>query len=204
MKVHRRPCSWILLCALMCPAGLGAQGVRGELSLNWGWLQLRPYAVDSVPASVVGGSGLQRQRDDGTTVTCIDGEFCRWYEVASESQDITPFSQDLRLAGWTGVQGLSFHGQLRTRFGSDDAWPRTEQEVDPVLDANQKRFNETPEFGKHLKGDMHHVASVPIQLLYNWSQEWGLNMYSKEFKIKMVQRLNDPDYKKLKVMNTRI
>ena len=130
MKVHRRPCSWILLCALMWPAGLGAQGVRGELSLNWGWLQLRPYAVDSVPASAVGGSGLQRQREDGTTVTCIDGEFCRWYEVASKSQDITPFTQDLRLAGWTGVQGLSFHGQLRTRFGSDDAWPRTEQEVD--------------------------------------------------------------------------
>jgi len=95
-----------------------------------GWMQLRPYVVDSVPASVVSGSGLQRQREDGTTVTCIDGDYCRWYENSGTSRDITPFTQDLRLAGWTGVQGLSFHGQLRTRFGSDDAWPRTEQEID--------------------------------------------------------------------------
>lgn len=130
MTVHRRPFLWILFFALLSPGGLEAQGVRGELSLNWGWLQLRPYRVDSLAASVVAGSGLQRQLADGTPVTCIDGDFCRWYESGSESQNITPFTQDLRFAGWTGVQGLSFHGQLRTRFGSDDAWPRTEQELD--------------------------------------------------------------------------
>jgi hypothetical protein len=131
MTVHRRPFLILVAGALLGLPGSGrAQGVRGDVTLNWGWLQLRPFVLDSVPEDGVAGSGLQRQLTDGTTVTCIEGDFCRWYEDNGERQDITPFTQDLRFAGWTGVQGLSFHGQMRTRFGSDDLWPRTDQNFD--------------------------------------------------------------------------
>lgn len=131
MTVHRRPFHLLAACSvLMLPASAGAQGVRGEVSLNWGWLQLRPYVVDSLAEATVAGEGVQRQLDDGTVVTCVEGEFCRWYENTGNRQDITPFTQDLKLAGWTGVQGLSFHGHMRTRLGSDDLWPRTAQEFD--------------------------------------------------------------------------
>ncbi len=131
MNVHRRPFLSLIACVLLLlPGTVVGQGIRGDVTLNWGWLQLRPFVRDSVPEDGVSGSGLQRQLPDGTTVTCIDGDFCRWYEDNGTRQDIAPFTQDLRFAGWTGVQGLSFHGQMRTRLGSDDLWPRTDQKFD--------------------------------------------------------------------------
>lgn len=131
MKVHRRPSFWVVaLAVLSLPSVSHAQGVRGEVALNWGWLQLRPFVVDSVPAGDVGGSGLQRQLPDGTVVTCIDGNYCRWYEDNGDKRDITPFTQNLRFAGWTGIEGLSFSAQMRGRYGSDSLWPRTEQKFD--------------------------------------------------------------------------
>ncbi|MCL7971903.1 MAG: hypothetical protein M8866_07415 [marine benthic group bacterium] len=131
MTVHRRTFLFLIACAIAwLPASAQAQGIRGDVRLNWGWLQLQPFALDSVLESDVGGSGLQRQLESGTVVTCIDGDFCRWYENNGQRQDIMPFTQDLRFAGWTGVQGLSFHGQMRTRLGSDDLWPRTAQKFD--------------------------------------------------------------------------
>ncbi|MCK5484007.1 MAG: hypothetical protein KAJ13_09885, partial [Gemmatimonadetes bacterium] len=131
MTVHRRPFFLFLVCAVAwLPAAAQAQGVRGDVRLNWGWMQLQPFAQDSLPEGDVSGSGLQRQLANGTVVSCIEGDFCRWYENNGQRQDIMPFTQDLRFAGWTGVQGLSFHGQMRTRLGSDDLWPRTDQEFD--------------------------------------------------------------------------
>jgi hypothetical protein len=130
MSVHRRPFLWITACCLLWPGVLHSQGVRGEVSLNWGWMQLQPLVVNSLEESSVPGSGTLRQLDDGTSVTCIQGDVCRWYERSGETRDITPFTQDLSFAGWTGVQGLSFGGHLRTRLGSEELWPRTEQKLD--------------------------------------------------------------------------
>lgn len=131
MKVHRRPfLAFLVIALIFLPSEGVAQGVRGDITLNWGWMQLRPFVVDSVPAADVGGTGLQRELPDGTVVTCIDGDYCRWYEDNGDQEDITPFTQDLQFAGWTGIQGLSFHGQMRGRYGSDDLWPRTEQKFD--------------------------------------------------------------------------
>jgi hypothetical protein len=131
MTVHRRPFFWFLACAMLwLPSAAQAQGIRGDVRLNWGWMQLQPFAQDSVPESDVSGSGLQRELANGTVVSCVEGNYCRWYEDNGQRQDIMPFTQDLRFAGWTGVQGLSFHGQMRTRLGSDDLWPRTDQKFD--------------------------------------------------------------------------
>ena len=131
MTVHRRPFLLFLAFAVASlPSVAQAQGIRGDVRLNWGWMQLQPFALNSVPEADVPGSGVQRQLADGTVVTCVAGDSCRWYEDNGESQDIMPFTQDLRFAGWTGVQGLSFHGQMRTRLGSDDLWPRTAQKFD--------------------------------------------------------------------------
>ena len=131
MTVHRRPFLLFLAFAVASlPSVAQAQGIRGDVRLNWGWMQLQPFALNSVPEAGVPGSGVQRQLADGTVVSCVEGDSCRWYENNGESQDIMPFTQDLRFAGWTGVQGLSFHGQMRTRLGRDDLWPRTAQKFD--------------------------------------------------------------------------
>jgi hypothetical protein len=131
MTVHRRPFFLFLACALLwLPSAALAQGIRGDVTLNWGWMQLQPFSQDSVLEGDVAGTGLQRQLEDGTVVTCVDGDYCRWYENNGQRQDIMPFTQDLRFAGWTGVQGLSFNGQMRSRLGSDELWPRTEQKFD--------------------------------------------------------------------------
>ncbi len=51
---------------------------------------------------------------------------------ALETETVYPLYQDLRLTGWTGIEGLSVHTQVRGRLGSDDAWPRSEQEVEAI------------------------------------------------------------------------
>ena len=61
--------------------------------------------------------------------------FQRLTEDGFETENVYPLYQDLRAVGWAGVEGLSFHTQIRGRLGSDDAWPRTEQEVEAITRA---------------------------------------------------------------------
>lgn len=86
---------------------------------------------------------------------------------------------------------------------TDTSYIETIQDVESIIKENKRQFNDTPEFGKH-KGDLHRVASVPVVLMQKWAKEWGLNMYGEDFKVKLIQRLNDPDYKYLKTCNTKI
>lgn len=119
------------VAALLLPTSGAAQGYRGEIRLGGHLLELRPLLRDSLSESEVPGDGLRRRLTDGTVVSCVPGEFCRWYG-SGEVGSISVFTQELRIVGWPGMRGLSFHGHLRGRYGSDDFWPRSDQELEAV------------------------------------------------------------------------
>lgn len=119
----------LLIVASAGPA-LG-QGMRGELRVSTGFLEARPLVRDSLLDGDVPGGGQQRRLDDGTLVTCIQGNFCRWYR-ADEVDQIVVATQEFLATGWTGLQGLSTKVHLRSRYGSDDFWPQASQEFEVV------------------------------------------------------------------------
>jgi hypothetical protein len=131
MTVQRRTLALAASILLIAPAALSAQGIRGELRVRGDIVGFQRLQRDSVPESEVTGTGARRQLANGTVVSCTTGDYCRWYG-SGETEDVYPVYQDLRATAWTGVEGLSLHTQLRGRLGSDDAWPRTEQEVEAI------------------------------------------------------------------------
>lgn len=112
--------------------GLGAaQGFRGEARVGSTFLEVRPLVRDSLLEGEVPGTNLRRRLSDGTVVTCTQGDFCRWYR-AGEVESLVVTTQDLLLTGWTNITGLSARVHLRGRYGSDDFWPLTDQELEAV------------------------------------------------------------------------
>ncbi|MEE8176216.1 MAG: hypothetical protein V3T97_06360, partial [Gemmatimonadota bacterium] len=132
----------LMLLFSLSPEPLGAQGFRGEVGMSASFLETPTLVRDSVPESQVSGEGRLRQLPDGTVVTCTPGEFCRWYR-SGPIEPVWVLNQDLRLAIWTGVQGLSLHTALRGRYGTDGFWPRSSQEFDALsayVSYNHKKF----------------------------------------------------------------
>lgn len=107
------------------------QGLRGSVGVQGSVIELRDLVRDSLPADAVPGDEIRRRLEDGTVATCVPGEFCRWFATGAR-RTISLVTQDLIVAGWPGVQGVSAHAHLRGRYGSDDFWPRTEQELEVV------------------------------------------------------------------------
>ncbi len=131
MIAQRRAVTLFLLAGLLTPSSLHAQGYAGEVRVRADFFELRGLVRDSLPEGSVAGDGLTRQLADGTGVTCLPGDYCRWYR-ASTPRTVSPTYGDLRFAAWPGVEGLSVHTQIRTRFLSDDLWPRSGQEIDVI------------------------------------------------------------------------
>lgn len=121
----------VLLAGAVGTLPLHAQGYRAELTATAGYLELRPLARDSLPENQVPGEGLRRRLADGTVVSCEPGRWCRWYRTA-DVEGISVASQELRLAAWPGVQGLSGHAHLRSRYGTDAFWPGSAQDFEVV------------------------------------------------------------------------
>ena len=117
MIVFCRKLALIIPVLLFAPTVLFAQGIRGELRVRGDAVGFQSLQRDSVPEGLVSGSGAQRQLEDGTVVTCVTGDYCRWFG-SGETDTVYPIYQDLRLVGWTGIEGLAFHTQLRGRLGS--------------------------------------------------------------------------------------
>lgn len=107
------------------------QGFRGEIRVNTGFLEARPLVRDSLRDADVPGGGLRRRLDDGTVVTCVQADFCRWFRAA-DVEEIVVTTQEFLATGWTGVQGLSMKVHLRGRYGSDDFWPQSNQKFEAV------------------------------------------------------------------------
>lgn len=73
---------------------------------------------------------------------------------------------------------------------------KTVQDVEPLLDLNRRALNQ--ESG-NWKGDMHHVASIPAVLYMEWWREFGGNPMLPENKPKLMRKLMDRDFSKLRV-----
>jgi hypothetical protein len=131
MSVYRRGLAFFLISGLLGPTSLAGQGYRGELRIRAEVIELAGLRRDSLLESSVPGDGLRRLLADGTVATCVPGGFCRWYG-SGEVNTVSPTYGDFRFTAWPGFEGLSVHGQIRTRLLSDDLWPRTDQELDLI------------------------------------------------------------------------
>jgi hypothetical protein len=127
--VNRGAAAWALAgaCAL-APAGAAAQGLRAEVGATAALAEYRDVRRDSLPESLVPGTGIVRTLPDGTVVTCVPGGDCYWYTGGS-LQQAHPFTQDVDIVAWPGMRGVSARVHVRGRYGSNDLWPRSRQEI---------------------------------------------------------------------------
>ena len=116
---------------ILAPGEAGAQGYSADVSVNAGNFELRRTTRDSLPESLVAGEGERRELEDGTVVTCIPEEFCRWFP-SGEVETVSLVTEDLRAAFWPGIEGLAAQVHVRARYGSDDFWPRSDQELEAL------------------------------------------------------------------------
>ncbi|MFV1988668.1 MAG: hypothetical protein ACC682_15445 [Gemmatimonadota bacterium] len=121
----------VALVLAVNPTFASAQGYRGEFVGRGTFLEMRPLVRDSVPESEVPGDGIRRRLPGGPLVSCIPGEFCRWYR-SGPSRGVSVLTQDLRMSGWGGPPGLSARVHLRGRYGSDEFWPGTRRRLDVI------------------------------------------------------------------------
>ncbi len=110
----------------------GAVQWRGRVTTRVQYVEGRTLVLDSVPIGLVSGSGRQRQVGD-TLVTCTTGAtHCFFYRSGSvQSTYPSVLDFDLNFFGM-GVEGLRAYvsTRFRTDFGSDDFWPRTDDNFD--------------------------------------------------------------------------
>lgn len=116
---------------VLLPGTTLAQGYRAEVRVYGMTTELQSLQPDSLPENAVPGSGLRRTLEDGTIAGCIPGGFCRWYR-SGPIEDLSLVTQDVRVSSWTGIEGLAAHAHVRGRYGSNDNWPRTEQDFEAV------------------------------------------------------------------------
>jgi hypothetical protein len=80
---------------------------------------------------------------------------------------------------------------------------RHTQDVSSILDANKRA--QADSIGQRF-GDFARVASIPMAVVLEWKQKYGINAMapSPEDKIRMVALLNDPDYAHLRTRGGRL
>lgn len=100
---------------LLIPLVARGQGIRVSGVTSVQLIELRPFTTDTVPASTIPGTGEVRTRPGGVLATCpASGSTC-FFMGAGDRVSVTPVLQDLTVAGWGWVEGLSFHANARAR-----------------------------------------------------------------------------------------
>jgi hypothetical protein len=79
---------------------------------------------------------------------------------------------------------------------TDTTYLHHEQDVQPILDDNKEADNH----GTHRKGDMWHVASIPVSVQLKWFVEKGVDVLNPDHKQAVAKLLDDPEWKYLKRM----
>lgn len=69
------------------------------------------------------------------------------------------------------------------------------EDVESLLSINQRRMNDS---ATGWKGDMHHIASIPRTLYEQWWREFGGNPMNPENRPRLMQKLRDRDFAKLR------
>lgn len=74
---------------------------------------------------------------------------------------------------------------------------RYTQDTEPVLEMNKIKRSAGRDYYAKDK-DMWRVASIPIGIQMEWLTKFGVDVYNPDHEHKVVQLLNDPDYRYLK------
>lgn len=77
----------------------------------------------------------------------------------------------------------------------------TTQNVQPYLEANEERLKAAT---KGWKGEIHHIASIPMSIIESWNQELGDNCLKKEYRPWFMAKIKDRNYSKLRVKGGKI
>lgn len=73
-----------------------------------------------------------------------------------------------------------------------------EQDMTPIIEANKMMANDTDYTKAGMKADWWHYARIPNNLIHKWLVEEGIDVFDKNHKKKVFQKLNDPEYRFLK------
>jgi hypothetical protein len=105
----------LALLVLALPTVLAAQGLRISGVTTVQFIELRPLIADSVDETLVPGTGESRTVAGGVPAICpVSSAFCQ-FERSGNRVSAAPVLQDLTVAGWGWVEGLSFRGDVRAR-----------------------------------------------------------------------------------------
>lgn len=81
-----------------------------------------------------------------------------------------------------------------------------EQDVEPLLDANKRQYNDAPDIGRW-KGEIIEVAKIDPITIEKWLREDPpLNIYKSDpdTRAELRRRLNSPEYRYLRTMPGKI
>jgi hypothetical protein len=125
----------LALGAVLLPAAVHGQGMRGAATTSARYYELRPLTADTVPLGAVEELPDGSFRYEGRPISCVPQLHCVRY-AATETQSAVLLTQDVGLTAWgLGVEGLSATVQLRARaaLAGDFEWPRSDDPFDAIL-----------------------------------------------------------------------
>lgn len=75
----------------------------------------------------------------------------------------------------------------------------TVQDVEPILERNKLLSNNSDYTKQGIKESWWHYADIPNVLIEKWLREDGIDVYNKDHERAVFRKLNDPQYRFLKV-----
>ena len=97
-------------------------------------------------------------------------------------------------------------GEIVTTFDYDAAEDQHvigyTQDVEPYLEHNQRLYNSGHD-GTNADGSLREIAEIPPIIIHQWMLE-GISIFRKEDWPKIRQRLNDPEWRKLRTAPGRV
>jgi hypothetical protein len=106
-----------------------------------------------------------------------------------------------RLLDYDPLTGESVYVTYRDGILTLDQYQQ-QKNVSDILRVNQELQND-PEYSKRgMKEDWWHYAKIPNGVILKWRTE-GVDFFNRDHKKKVFQKLNDPEYRKLKTTTKR-
>lgn len=80
--------------------------------------------------------------------------------------------------------------------GTDTATIQRQVDVQPIIDANKRLYNEGDGFNKARDG--RRIATIPSIVVDKWKRELGVDVFNKDHEKAVKRLLNDPDWRYLR------
>lgn len=78
-----------------------------------------------------------------------------------------------------------------------------EQDISGVIEANKMMANDDQYTRDGIKQDWWHYARIPNIIAFKWLKEEGIDIWNKNHKKRVFEKLNDPEYRYLKVTHKK-